>query len=103
MRLCRNCANNSRLRLEEGKPRVLKQYRGNGGNGVWKVEQHPSDPALVRVRHALRGSVEQDIPLDAFLTQCEAYFTGSGRLIDQAYQERLAGRHGALLSRRETK
>ncbi|HLK56993.1 MAG TPA: Cj0069 family protein, partial [Chthonomonadaceae bacterium] len=76
-------------RLEEGKPRVLKQYRGNGGNGVWKVERHPSDPAHVRVRHALRGSIEQDVPLDEFLVQCEAYFAGSGRIIDQAYQERL--------------
>jgi hypothetical protein len=77
------------LRLAEGKPRVLKQYRGNGGNGVWKVETHPSDPTLVRVRHALRGSVEQDIPLNAFLVQCEAYFVGPGRIIDQPYQERL--------------
>src|SRR5262249_14409032 len=24
--------------LAEGKPRVLKQYRGNGGIGVWKVD-----------------------------------------------------------------
>lgn len=78
------------MRLEKGEPRVLKQYRGNGGNGVWKVERHPSDPALVRVRHALRGSVEQDVPLNEFLTQCEAYFSGCGRIIDQAYQERLA-------------
>jgi hypothetical protein len=78
------------LRLEEGKPRVLKQYRGNGGNGVWKVQRHPSDPALVRVRHALRGSMEEDVPLGEFLVQCEVYFTGSGRLIDQAYQERLS-------------
>jgi len=77
------------LRLAEGKPRVLKQYRGNGGNGVWKAERHPSDPALVRVRHALRGSVEQDMPLGAFLVQCEAYFAGPGRIIDQPYQERL--------------
>jgi glutathione synthase/RimK-type ligase-like ATP-grasp enzyme len=27
------------LRLTVGKPRVLKQHRGNGGNGVWKVQQ----------------------------------------------------------------
>ena len=40
-------------RLEAGKPRVLKQHRGNGGNGVWKVERHSSAPALVRVRHAV--------------------------------------------------
>src|SRR5215813_13507885 len=41
--------------LAEGKPRVLKQYRGNGGIGVWKVEA--VDPGVprkrVRVRHAL--------------------------------------------------
>src|SRR5215470_1086999 len=43
--------------LAEGKPRVLKQYRGNGGIGVWKVEA--VDPrGRVRVRHALRGSQE---------------------------------------------
>lgn len=77
-------------RLAEGKPRVLKQYRGNGGNGVWKVEEHPKDRTLVRVRHALRGSVEEDLPIEEFLARCEGYFGGSGRLIDQAYQERLS-------------
>jgi hypothetical protein len=92
------------LRLAEGKPRVLKQHRGNGGNGVWKVELCSSragapvgsdpDPVtrpatLVCVRHALRGSVEENVPLDEFLVRCEPYFSGSGRIIDQAYQERL--------------
>lgn len=90
------------LRLAEGKPRVLKQHRGNGGNGVWKVELRSrgasafagSDPALasephVRVRHALRGSVEEDVPLSEFLDRCDPYFAGTGRIIDQAYQERL--------------
>lgn len=75
--------------LDEGRPRVLKQYRGNSGNGVWKVERHPFEPGLVRVRHALRGSVVQDVSLDAFLEQCETYFSGHGRIIDQLYQERL--------------
>src|SRR5499425_1151431 len=43
--------------LAEGKPRVLKQYRGNGGIGVWKVEAVDPRAAAtrVRVRHALRG------------------------------------------------
>jgi hypothetical protein len=77
------------LRLAEGRPRVLKQYRGNGGNGVWKFEKHPNDNTLVRVRHARRGSVEEDIPLDEFLQRCELYFLGPGRIIDQVYQERL--------------
>jgi hypothetical protein len=92
------------LRLAEGKPRVLKQCRGNGGNGVWKValrsgspgamvgsyaEQAPQSGASVRVRHALRGSIEEVVPLGEFLDRCEPYFTGSGRIIDQPYQERL--------------
>ncbi len=73
--------------LARGEPRVLKQYRGNGGNGVWKVER--SNNADVRVRHAQRGSVEEVMTFDAFLTRCEGYFAGEGRIIDQAYQARL--------------
>ncbi len=34
------------LRLATGKARVLKQHRGNGGNGVWKV-QLPVDARCV--------------------------------------------------------
>lgn len=73
--------------LAEGGPRVLKHYRGNGGTGVLKVER-VSD-ARVRVRHAQRGSVEEDVRLDEFLTRCESYFAGGGGMIDHPYQERL--------------
>jgi hypothetical protein len=77
------------LRFGEGKPRVLKQYRGDNGNGVWKVEKHPTDDTLLRVRHALRSSVEQEMMMEAFYETCEIYFANSGKLIDQPYQERL--------------
>src|SRR5215469_3363022 len=71
--------------LAEGKPRVLKQYRGNGGIGVWKVEA--VDPrGRVRVRHALRGSQEYEESLDEFVTRCAEYFRDDGRVIDQVYQ-----------------
>jgi hypothetical protein len=78
--------------LAEGKPRVLKQYRGNGGNGVWKVEAvDPRAPGTrVRVRHALRGSQEYEESLDEFVVRCAQYFQVDGRIIDQAYQPRLA-------------
>ena len=91
-------------RLASGKARVLKQYRGNGGDGVWKVQlaadSPPDDEAgnsiaapraetMVRVRHARRGSREETIPLAEFFGRCERYFSGAGRMIDQAYQERL--------------
>jgi hypothetical protein len=42
-------------RLRAAGPRVLKQNRGNGGQGVWKVEPG-RDGAIVRVLHAPRGS-----------------------------------------------
>src|SRR5215471_4967484 len=74
--------------LAEGRPRVLKQHRGNGGIGVWKVEA--ADPRRrVRVRHALRGSQEYEESLDEFVARCAPYFQGDGRVIDQVYQPRL--------------
>ena len=77
--------------LAEGKPRVLKQNRGNGGIGVWKVEAvDPRAPVLrVRARHALRGSQESEASLEEFVARCAPYFQGDGRIIDQVYQPRL--------------
>src|SRR5262249_36009712 len=77
--------------LAEGKPRVLKQNRGNGGIGVWKVEAvDPRAPeGRVRVRHALRGSQESEESLDEFAARCAKFFQGGGRIIDQFYQWRL--------------
>ena len=80
--------------LASGRARVLKQYRGNGGIGVWKValaeNAGPTRPeTILRVRHAKRGAVEEDISLGEFFARCEQYFTGNGRMIDQVYQERL--------------
>ena len=77
--------------LAAGAARVLKQVRGNGGDGVWKVEAASSgEPAArLRVRHAKRGSVETEMSLDALLRQWEPYFAGGGQMIDQAYQPRL--------------
>ena len=76
--------------MAAGETRVLKQYRGNGGNGVWKIEPAAAfQNGLVRVRHAKRGSVEETMPLSQFVTRCEQYFEGGGRIINQAYQTRL--------------
>lgn len=92
------------LRLANGKARVLKQHRGNGGNGVWKVQLGikdlanrtgaasaalPQPETVIRVRHALRGCTEEEIPLGEFYRRCEPYFYAHGRMIDQEYQERL--------------
>lgn len=73
-------------------PRVLKQKRGNGGIGVWKVELSTPPKAgetLVSVLHARRGSVPEVLSLDGFLRRCEPYFDGRALVVDQPFQPRL--------------
>jgi len=79
-------------RLQSAGPRVLKQNRGNDGQGVWKVElvsQPGRKASVVRILQALRGSMPEELPLAAFMTRCEAYFTGDGCIVDQPFQPRL--------------
>jgi hypothetical protein len=76
-------------RLRAAGHRVLKQNRGNAGQGVWKVEALPGTDTKVRVLQAQRGSRPEEIPLDAFITRCEPYFGWGGCIIDQAFQPRL--------------
>jgi hypothetical protein len=79
-------------RLRFGAPRVIKQNRGNGGEGVWKVKLSDSAPTgtiVVSVLHARRGSVPEQLSLERFLARCEPYFASSGCIIDQPYQPRL--------------
>jgi hypothetical protein len=71
-------------------PRVLKQNRGNAGQGVWKVERHRSAVDRVHVLEARRGSVPEDPLLADFMKRCEAYFQGEGCIVDQLFQPRLS-------------
>jgi hypothetical protein len=89
-------------------PRVLKQNRGNAGQGVWKVElltdsgPNPLPSARIRVLHAQRGSAPEELSLAEFMERCRGYFTGDGRIIDQAFQPRLPeGMIRCYLSRNE--
>jgi hypothetical protein len=79
-------------RLQPGEPRVLKQNRGNAGQGVWKVEsvaQPAGSARLVSVLEARRGSVPEVLPLADFMARCEAYFGWGGCIVDQAFAPRL--------------
>jgi hypothetical protein len=75
-------------RLAAG-PRVIKRNRGNGGQGVWKVEtlESPPNRSTVRVLDATKDTAEE-LALDAFLERCADYFD-DGCVIDQAFQARL--------------
>jgi hypothetical protein len=80
-------------RLRRG-ARVLKQYRGHSGIGVWRVEQveQEGEPVRLRVRHAQRGSDQALMDLPALLATLAPYFepANGGHMIDQAWQPRLA-------------
>jgi hypothetical protein len=74
-------------------PRVIKQNRGNAGQGVWKVEwlDQPAGPAaVVKVLEARRGSMPETLPLEDFISRCETYFGWGGCIIDQPFQPRLS-------------
>jgi hypothetical protein len=80
-------------RLEDG-ARVLKQQRGMGGQGVWKVELDTELDAAdgdpwVRVQEATRSGTPERVRLTEFANRCEPYFAGGGLLVEQPFQERI--------------
>ena len=74
-------------RLAEGRPLVLKQQRGMGGQGVWKVERLGDE--TVTSQHAAGGAEPEETTLAAFIDSCEQYFDAEGSIVEQPYQERL--------------
>jgi hypothetical protein len=79
-------------RLAQSGPLVVKQARGNGGDGVWRVElvRATATDTLVRIQHALtRDAASEETTLQAFLDRCGAYFAWSGSVIIQPFQPRL--------------
>jgi hypothetical protein len=76
-------------RLAAG-PRVIKRNRGNGGQGVWKVEAlaSPGNRPMIRVLDATKDASEE-LLLEEFLERCAGYFE-DGCVIDQPFQARLS-------------
>ena len=68
-------------------PRVLKQNRGNGGIGVWKVEA--AGRGTVRVLEARGEAGVRTLPLAAFVAERLEDFDAGGGLVDQPFQARL--------------
>jgi len=68
-------------------PRVLKPNRGNGGQGVWKVEAANADE--VRIVAAEGDPSPRILSLAALLAAREEDFTEAGGLLDQAWQPRI--------------
>jgi hypothetical protein len=82
-------------RLAEHSRLVLKQGRGNGGDGVWGVTlvgpESGTSAEIVRVQDAqARDGSSEMMNLRDFMDRCDSYFAWSSCLVDQEYQERLA-------------
>jgi len=75
-------------RLAAG-PRVIKRNRGNGGQGVCKVETLASSGhrQMLRVLDATKDASEE-LTLAEFLERCVEYFD-DGSVVDQPFQMRL--------------
>ena len=67
------------------KPRQRRPRRVEGRTRI----RSDARRAIVRVLHARRGSVPEEMPLGDFMGRCEAYFANDGCIIDQPFQARL--------------
>ena len=71
--------------IMNGQTRVLKQFRGNGGDGVFKVRASKGD---VLVLHAKRGAVEEKMNTDQFYEYFGGYFAG-GPMLNQEWNDNI--------------
>ncbi len=71
--------------LEKGKIRVLKQYRGNGGNGVFKISANAD--GTVTVTHAIEAGQPKTMALAKLFDGFRPFFSNKGLLIDQEWNK----------------
>lgn len=67
--------------------RILKQYRGNGGNGVFKVETNNKKEIIVT--NAKDGNDEVFSSANDLMNKFKPYFIDEGLLIDQPWNPKL--------------
>jgi len=75
--------------LERSRIRVLKQYRGDGGNGVFKISLHDDAALPIAVLHAKRGSAEERVTFEGLCSMFAPYFENGRPLIDQEWNPNL--------------
>lgn len=74
--------------LQTSGTRILKQYRGNGGNGVFKIKQGPGEKQ-VTVTHATEGTKERILSKSDFNIEFSSFFLNNGILIDQEWNNNI--------------
>jgi len=69
--------------------RILKQYRGNGGEGVFKIDGTNFSQNKIAVTHAKNGDKERMLNTNDFFAAFKIYFDEGGVLIDQSWNEHI--------------
>ena len=65
--------------------RILKQYRGNGGDGVFKIDTNNINNNKISVTHAKNSDEIKLMTVDDFFSSFESYFNNNSMLIDQEW------------------
>jgi hypothetical protein len=74
--------------LQSSQIRILKQYRGNGGNGVYKIRYNQGADNISLV-HAKESMIERTLSWDEFFKEFKPFFTDGGMLIDQEWNKNM--------------
>jgi len=65
--------------------RILKQYRGNGGNGVFKIDLSSKKENKILITHATKGDEEIQMSTEEFFSLFKKYFDEGSMLIEQPW------------------
>lgn len=69
--------------------KILKQYRGNGGKGVFKVDARHIQANKIIVTHATQGDEDITMSVDDFYLLIKSYFNPGSMLIEQEWNPNL--------------
>lgn len=73
--------------IRKCKVRVLKQYRGNGGNGVFKISEQEDNK--IAITHAISGDKTKILTMTDFFEEFKPFFLNNGALIDQEWNSNI--------------
>ena len=78
-----------RFLKDESGIRILKQYRGNGGDGVFKIDTSNFKNNRITVTHAKKGDEQNLVSVDDLFKMFESYFNINSMLIDQEWNQNI--------------
>ena len=82
--------------LDKSSVRILKQYRGESGRGIFKVYLKDFENKIVSVVHAASGGEERILTQDEFHAEFKQFFDNDGLLINAVFADIRQSREGII-------